>query len=220
MALKQNQDYPVWGFFYHYPDYAKAGGEFQLDVYLTEEPIGLDFNPKTMTLTVALELGGVEEITLFPPLGDRKKYKVVAGKIEIHSHEDLRECALTFGGEMTIEKHDDYILCKLVSPAPIYEITRIIESHQLLVDEIEIVLAERKAFWGENEEEYAKRLAAADPLELYLAISRTLTEKFKAKAYAREEAYRRLAKFLQDEILRMRKMRRGKLPEQPLEKIL
>jgi len=220
MDLKQHNDYPVWGFLYHYPNYDQPGGAFQLDVYLTEEPIGLDFNPKTMELTVESSLGGVDEIKLFAPLGEKKSYHVVAGKVKILSHEGMREYALTFGGKLNIEKHEDYIYCELVSPAPIYEITRIIESHRLLVDEIEIILAERKAAWIENEREYEKRLIEADPLELYIAISQKLIEKFRGSAYAKEDRYRRLAKFLQDEVLRLQKMRRGKLPVLPLEKIL
>ena len=219
MVPELNEEYPAWGYFFHYPNIEHPGGAFQLDVYLTENPIGLDFNPKTFELSVETEFGGIEEVKLFYPLSEKNNYHVVAGMIEVVSHEGDRESALTFGGKLTLEKHDDYIYCKLVSPAPIYEITRIPESHMLLIEELEIIIAERKAAL-KDEKEFEKRLIKVDPLNLYIAISQTLIKKFKSPGYNRQVEYRRLARFLQDEVQRLCKLRKERLPVLPLEKIL
>ena len=62
-----------------------------------------------------------------------------------------------------------------------------------LIEEVQILFAERRA--AQDEDDFARKLAAADPVQLYRACLVALSPKFESFP-AQDEPYRRFKQFL------------------------
>jgi hypothetical protein len=84
----------------------------------------------------------------------------------------------TFGGELEIKAGPDCTVCEIRSPAPILGNYADHSIGRLLAEETEIILAQERADFLEDEQIYDQRLASLDPLDLYHASLHTLLERF------------------------------------------
>jgi hypothetical protein len=123
-------------------------------------------------------------------------YRVCTGEIDIEDVRGEHVKALIFGGELRIDSDARRTVCQIISPAPLLEHSRqtlSLEEH--LIEEVYLLFAQRRA--AQDDDVFDRRLAAADPLQLYHACLVALDEKF-AHFPADDEVHRRFKHFLHD----------------------
>ncbi len=96
---------------------------------------------------------------------------ICAGLYTIYAHNRVHFWeGLTFGGTISTTAHYAYTHVALTSPAPIFVLMGNGDPIQhLLFDELMAAVARHRAEVHESDSEYARRLAKADPYELFLA---------------------------------------------------
>ena len=107
------------------------------------------------------------------------------------------------------------------SPIPILVIIDARPVEALFVDEIKIMLAERRAERLTEPNSYEKRLINADPLELYISLMNALIEKMEHSQHKDNSPIMKLRNFIHSEIKRLRdeSFRPSYMPR-PIEDIL
>jgi hypothetical protein len=173
------------GYTFHPQLYPQAPGHPQLDIVLRATPTGLHFDPKWVRLPVASANRGIELLTVRHPWQWKEHYRACEGHVSLHDHKNKVIEAFAFGGDLQIMSEEDRTTCILSSSAPIVEmlpepLTRGPSVHMMLVEEVEALIAQRRAAWDQEQAPIAfdRRLAAVDPLRLYLACLGALNEKF------------------------------------------
>lgn len=174
------------GYTFHPRLYSHAPGHPQLDIVLRAKPTERHFDPVRVRLTVAAPGDGLELVTIWHhPESSEEHHRVCAGFVAISDRRDKRVEAFTFGGDLHVTPQADLTLCVLTSPAPIIEILPQPLTHgpsvaTMLVDEVEALIARRRAAWEREQgpDAFDKRLAATDPFVLYLACLQALNENY------------------------------------------
>ena len=149
-------------------------GHARLEIHLADHPSLEHFDPEQIVLTVKLPSGTnapqLDEISLYHPWTGGSQYGMSCGHIFISDRTGKKVDAFTFGGEVDIQSGIEQTTVVFESPAPIFEVTPINPLVDLFVDEVEILLAMRRAEWlttDAHKNLYEERLALADPVNLY-----------------------------------------------------
>lgn len=174
---KSESDLPKIGYLYHYPKLGHPTDTFRLDIFISSIPTEQHFDVLRAHLFVKTQRGEIERLSITHPWTYEKAARVCAGLVIMEDRKGKKEEAFTFGGQLKIDVKESQTVCVLVSSAPILEISGATPMHSLFIDEVEILLAERRAAF-ENYHEYETRLCSADPLSLYLACLEELIRKF------------------------------------------
>jgi hypothetical protein len=183
------------GYCFHPPTPEHMLGYPQLDVIIRPTPTGEHFDPESVTCLVA-SAGGAGKLHIVHPWTQDSLYRVCAGEIDIEDAREQHVKAFTFGGELRLDFDERRTICQITSPAPVLEHARqalSLEEH--LIEEVYILFAQRRA--AQDDDVFDRRLAAADPLQLYHACLAALAEKF-AHFPANDDAHRRLKHFLRE----------------------
>lgn len=191
------------GYHFYSRPYPHAPGCTHLDVALRAEPSRQHFDPEKIHFTAVSPAGDIVPmmVTLSTVTGPEPT-KVCAGRIVLIDRLDKRVQFLTLGGCLGLTRQDDGLLCRFSSPAPMVELALTRDAPELLAEEIEDILARRRAFWEGRRGEFERRLAAARPETLYQAILAALAEQLDAAGRAHgsfEEDAGRLARFVDEE---------------------
>jgi len=137
--------------------------------------------------------GEIKEMIISHPwLGPSPStFRVTPGRYRFWEKDEDVHYGLCLGGELIINKESDYTHCTITSNAPIFNLQDEINSPgMMLASEVEALLAERRAAWGEKEAEYVQRLHHADPLRLFSALVAKIEEDQKSiPGSARGESY-------------------------------
>ena len=107
------------------------------------------------------------------------------------------------GGSLEIETQDTWTACILTSPAPILEITSNEAVEEIFIEELEILLAERKAALLYETNDFDARIINAHPLELYTSMLNALIDKFDHNHHKEYPQVLELINFLHDEKRRL-----------------
>jgi hypothetical protein len=183
------------GYTFHPRLYSHAPGHPQLDIVLRAKPTERHFDPIRVRLMVAVPDGGLKMATIrYHPQSREEHHQACAGFVAISDRRDKRVEAFTFGGDLHVMPQANLTLCVLTSPAPIIEILPQPLTHgpsvtTMLVDEVEALIARRRAAWDREQDPDAfdERLAAADPFVLYLACLQALNEHYAHFPYQEED---------------------------------
>ena len=170
----------ILGYSLHGKPYPHAPGCSQLDVALRAEPTGHHFDPERVHLLIATPAGDVQSVTITHQGRGPETMRVCAGRVALEDRLEKRVQFLTLGGSLAMTFEEGLSLCRLTSPAPIIALSLVRGAPELLSEEIEQVLAHRRARWEVRRREYDRRLAAADPEALYKACLVELQRKFRA----------------------------------------
>jgi hypothetical protein len=181
------------GYCFHPPADPHELGHPQLDVVIRATPTGEHFDPESFTCLNAT-VSGSTKLHVVHPWTQDTTYRISAGEIAIEDarHEQVK--AFTFGGTLQIETDARRTVCRLASPVPLLEHARqtlSLEEH--LIEEVFVLFAQRRAV--QDDDVFERRLAAADPLQLYHACLKTLHEKFEHFP-ATDDVHRRFRQFL------------------------
>jgi hypothetical protein len=196
------------GYFFYPRSYPHAPGHPRLDITIPQTPTGRHFDPMTVRLLVRarshITSVIVETIRIHHPWPYESEFQACTGRIIIEDRHDKVVEAFTLGGNLNIVTKDTATKCILESSAPILEL---IDTNLLvisLVDEIEILLAERRAYWLPTIKTYEQRLVNISPLDLYTACLETLRQKY-AQSHRQDEESYQLVHFISDEIGSLKK---------------
>ena len=147
-----------------------------LKVHISSSPSMRHFDPTSLHLHVfTLEdkhhASRIEQLEVHHPWTYKDSYQVAPGMLIISDRKKKKVEALTFGGMLQIDTGEEETLCIIKSQAPIIPIDAATESAQKLVEEVEILFAERRAFWLQRvgKKEFEKRLVKLSPSVLYAA---------------------------------------------------
>jgi hypothetical protein len=153
-------------------------GYAQLNVVLRPAPTEQHYDPEVVACAVAIASGGVMTLRVHHPWILDATYRVCVGHIRLEDRKGKQVTAFTFGGELHIDSDAHHTLCRFISPAPILEHSREHNTLEVLLsEEVEVLFAERRAAARHNDDDFERRLAAADPLQLYWACLATLRDK-------------------------------------------
>ena len=182
---------------FHPPVQPHDIGHPRLDVVIHAAPTGEHFDPELLICPVA-DGDRSTSMDVRHPWTQELTYRVCAGDVVIEDRDHERLTAFTFGGTLTIDADQRRVVSCLTSPAPLLEYSsQPAALEQQLIDEVNILFAERRA--TQDEDAFAQRLAAADPVLLYRACLAALYAKFEHFP-AQDEPHQRFKHFLHNAI--------------------
>ncbi|MBN1266415.1 MAG: hypothetical protein JXA25_13035 [Anaerolineales bacterium] len=152
----------------------------ELIINISENPTGDHFDPVEVHVFAAVnDHTAVEEHTFFHPYRSIGHHTIAPGIIIIQDRKGKREEAFSFGGTLSILTQTDLTQCHLVSTAPILPANHRHTVIRTLLDEIQIVMAERRAAWmNAGEEAFEKKLLEVDPLVLCAVFLSSILKEF------------------------------------------
>jgi hypothetical protein len=172
-------------------------GHAQLNVVIRPAPTEQHFDPEVAICTVAVTSGGIMPLRVHQPWILDTLYRVCAGHIVLEDRKGKQVTAFTFGGELHVDSDVHRTVCRFTSPAPILEHSRQRDTLEVLLgEEVEILFAERRAAARNQADGFDLRLAAADPLQLYLACLSALRDKIDRWPAWEEPIHREFKHFL------------------------
>ncbi len=154
-------------------------GYAELEVFLSAARVGVGFVPAHLVLCVWTNGGGrnqalsLNKLTITPHAVSSADYAVAPGFITIAGHGGSEVQVYCFGGALACRKQDDLLVCRLISPAPLLNLSEeglewSENAVMHVVDGLESEIATYRARYGEAEEAaFDRRLAATDPRLLY-----------------------------------------------------
>ena len=192
-----------FGYWFYPPDSHHAPGGNRLDIIIKEIPTDQHFDPKFINLPIKSK-GGIEALKFHHPWIFGKKYQVCTGLVEMIDRKGIKEEAFTFGGNLTIDSKDNFTLFILESPAPIIDINAADQVKITFVEEVEILLAERRAALLTNKNAYESHLVDINPLNLYVTCVHTLIGKYEQMNHKENPENIGFLNFLHAEIRRLK----------------
>jgi hypothetical protein len=210
MTDKENgQD--KFGYYFFPKRYPHAPGYPRLDVNLIDAPTRQHFDPEHLDIPVAKNMSAgqtprVQVLKIVHPWTLKGEYKVCAGPVVLTDRVGKEVEVFSFGGDLHIQLEENHTSCSHESPAPILEIKGGEDISRILAEEMEVILAERRAAWIPNEEDFDRRLAKADPLELYIACLDFLREKYEKNSHKELPHTYHFLNFIHEEIDALRKL--------------
>jgi hypothetical protein len=181
-------------------------GYARLEVTLREQPSQHHFDPNQVHLLAASENAGaspdvgVGTLKISHPWLGACQWRLCAGQVDLLDRKGKHVDLFTFGGDLIIEKVDeDSTHLSLSSEAPFLLAQSHTSSANLLIQEVEIQIAQLRADWCRAQENFDDCLACVAPFELYRMCLAAILERFEQLPY-RDEAVSRLRHVLQDEM--------------------
>jgi hypothetical protein len=177
----------------------------RLTVVLRPHPTGRHYDPERAEWPIASPPAELDRLTVFHPWPVSGEQRAALGRVMLTDRTGKVVEAFTFGGALRITASEEHVVAVLESPAPILPLVPPQTVAEALVDEVEILLARRRAHWDSLAEPRAaagfeERLARAEPLPLYLACLAALRSQLAATPTAFHDAEHRLASFVRREI--------------------
>jgi hypothetical protein len=208
------------GYWFSPSEWEHAPGGNRLDIVIKKSASGFQYNPKNIHLPVKSEKDAIESLIIGQPWMFANTYRACAGLVEIIDWKDEKVEAYTFGGNLVIENHNGLTMCILTSSAPILDISSAATDLMMLIEEIEILYAERRAVMLSDSHTFERRLAIADPLALYLASIDALIGKIEHFSHKENSQYLRFLNYLHAEKSRLQDAGLRELDVPSLEEIL
>ncbi len=196
------QQYPTntnFGYTFTHEKHTPEAGFPNLRVFLRKIPSGTHFDPETMTLTSVTD-GMPNTVVIRHPTQLHGNLQVVAGRVVLTDRRQKKVEFFTFGGRLIVDQQADYVECTLNSSAPIYLLDDRESAPALFAEDAEIMLAERRASYIPDEEEFDKRLAQTEPFDLFVAVLNAVAEKLEKLPYKRTKKLFQLHKYVTENL--------------------
>ena len=167
------------GYTFYPPRNHHDPGHPRLDIFLRPSPTELHFDPEKVELLVVSPKEDFDNLVVSHPWTGIRDYRILPGRILIRDRLDKTAKAFTFGGQLEIHPEEKQTVCTIQSGAPILSLTIERSVAVVLAEEVEIILAERRAARATDLSGFEDRLKSIDPLSLYLASLNTLRLRYK-----------------------------------------
>lgn len=216
---------PSFGYYFHPKTHPHSPGHPRLDVNIFETPTTLHFDPEhlfiyAVNLKKMSHKPSIDYLKIRHPWIYDKAFKVVAGPVIISDHVGKEVEAFTYGGNLQIQLKDTYTSCAIESPAPILHLKDKEDITTILAEESEIILAERRAKWEQDEDEFDRRLVNVKPFDLYVACLTHLEKKHQRSQHKDLPHINHFLNFIHSEIQELKDKRLWPFLVPELEKIL
>jgi hypothetical protein len=209
-----------YGYLYYPPVHPGEIGAPRLDICLRSTPSGEHFDPEIVSFPIVNEHGDPQKLDVYHPWDYGLEYRLTAGRLVMSDRRGKHFDAFLYGGQLSLTIHAAETVCVVTSPAPILNLAPPLNAGDFLATESEIVLAERRAYWEKQPEEFDRRLAAAEPLELFHAILEALRAKFKQFPPTDNEILIQFVHYLNEESRTIHDFHNLSILARPLEEIL
>jgi hypothetical protein len=188
-----------YGYYYHPPVHPGEIGSPRLDIFLRNTPSGEHFDPEVVSVPIVNEHGDPQRLDVYHPWDYDLEYCLTAGRLVMADRHNKHFDAFIYGGQLAITTNQTETVCAVTSPAPILNLAPPLNAGDFMATETEILLAERRAYWERQPEEFDHRLAAAEPLELFHAVLESLRVKFKQFPPTENELLLQFVHYLNEE---------------------
>ncbi len=197
------QQYPTnntnFGYTFTHEKHTPDAGFPNLRVFLRKVPSGVHFDPETMALT-SVANGMPDDVVIHHPTQLHGNLQVLAGRVVLTDRRQKKVEFFTFGGRLIVDQQADYVECTLNSSAPIYLLDDRESAPALFAEDAEIMLAERRASYIPNEEEFDKKLVHVAPFDLFIAVLNEVAEKLEHLPYKRVKRLFKLHKYVSENL--------------------
>ena len=163
-----------------------------VEIHIGAVPIDCFFDTRQVIFPI-IEEGTLRQLVVENPWfseGNITPRHVCAGHFRFYENDGDEHQGYTFGGDLEISQDEKWVSCRLTSSAPIYNLQEDPSSlNHWLVDEVEGVLARRRASYGENESIFFDHLDAVDPFDLFIATIAFVKQDIQALSPAARSIY-------------------------------
>jgi hypothetical protein len=186
----------------HYP---QSIGHPKLEIKILCAPSEQHFDPKIVQMPIFTSIDSahphqIEQLRLYHPWVYQHEYRLAPGLMTLSDRKDKTVKVYTFGGSMTIDSGESCTTCRIQSDAPIIEVTQARPAVLRFVEEVEIILAERRVAWAEDITDFEVRLEKVSVSVLYAVILKKLREKFDVEQGGASMAGRDFVEVIEGEI--------------------
>ncbi len=183
------------GYTFSHKQFSIADGFPNLFVYLRDEPSQTHFDPEAVSFT-EVDNGEPRKTTIRFPDAQPGKFTVVAGRIILTDRKRQRVEFFTFGGTLMVGEKPGMVQCMFISTAPIFMLQESESPHAFFAEEVEILLAERRA----NSDDFEEKLTHADPFQLFAALLKAAEAKVEKLPHQRVKKLFKLHAFVAEEM--------------------
>jgi hypothetical protein len=171
-----------------------------IEIVLCEQPSLSHFDPDQVLLLVSTSDGSAETLKVTHPWIGSARWRLCVGQVDLLDRKGKHVDFFTFGGELTIEKaaHGCTHLT-LSSEAPFLLTQSQTSPVNLLIQEVEIQMAQARAEWLGKNQNFDSCLASIEPFELYRMCLAAILQRI-GQFSQRDEAVFRLCHVLKDEL--------------------
>jgi len=192
------------GYLLHPQNNFESGASAALEFMIHQDIERGAFSTQHVALNVISSERVPETIKIVHPWTHQADYRVTLGRVEIGSSDGQKVVLFTFGGDLHIDNHDQYLTGLHESPAPIFLLKEDINTvHTLLADQVMILLKTHNFADGISHRALQENLAGAHPLHLYISCLKTLQEKYKDHSSKNMPHVHDFIQFIRTEIDRM-----------------
>lgn len=190
------------GYLFHPYAEAQDTGSFRLDVLICRTPTYRHYDPERVTFRTVQPEGDLGQTLVRHPWRGAKQLQLAPGYISLRDRKQKAVEGFTFGGEVLIAGHPRCTVVRFSSPAPIMELTELIDRNReyyvtTLVHEFEGMLARARVPWRGDDHGFDRRLASMEPATLFLAGLAAICARLEATPLsARTERYRELCRLV------------------------
>ncbi len=186
-------------------------GHAGFEVRLTGEPGDRYFDAHRAMFPVE-HSGVLRRLTVEHPYRLGEEFQFISGRIRLEGYGGDAEEIVTFGGRTAVSVEGGETICRVTSTAPFLPLAQDSESPFVLLEsELEIVLAQSRAGWGNDEYRHLDRLGELDPMLLFVGSIKTVEERLARLARGEDDVGTRRTLHLVREI-RQRLERAGEWP--------
>ncbi len=182
MSFRKEDEESDLGYRFVPERYPQSIGHPKLEINILCDPSEQHFDPKIVRIPIFTSMKNphphqIEQLRLYHPWVYQHEYRMAPGLISLSDRKDKTIKVFTFGGSVTIDSDENCTTCLIQSDAPIIEVTRAKPAVMRFVEEVEIILAERRAVWVEDLTGFEARLEEVPVSLLYAIFLKELAEK-------------------------------------------
>ena len=173
-------------------------GNSRMDVIFHEHPTLRHYDPQSTRCTIAHNASS--ENFLIHHATPPGHFRICAGRVLITDRVQKHVEAFCFGGDLDIFHHQQETICVFQSPVPILDLNTYHSPDMLLANEVEILIAGRRAVWDpQHPHDFEAHLAQLDPVDLFIASLDALIAKFANPSFQHDPVNRQFFHMLETE---------------------
>jgi len=174
-------EYPP-GYTFAVSKYQPPLGHSHLDVYLSSQQLPRSFDAKKARFLV-IRGGSIKELQVVHPwisFEGEQVIQVCPGRFKLSEYDEDVHYGFSWGGQLTVTNENELTHCALTSSAPILNLEVGPQTPgSMIANESEILLAERQAACGLDENGFSERLAGVEPLALFVSMLASIDQQHK-----------------------------------------
>jgi hypothetical protein len=194
-------------------------GYNSLTVNIHENPTLHHFDPEQVRVQVWGDKKGLSTLVIGWSWLEAERVEYIPGIIRLNDRIGRDIQAFSFGGSVKITPAKNWNEVVFNSPVPIFVKSEINALGTFIAIEFEILLAERRAAWINNPEQFEDRLRSVDPGRLYIYCLHELLNRYHC-IHQDQSQIENFCHFLRTEIHRLKHTNSGDVLDGDLSKYL